>query len=315
MKKMESTSEVGSISTRPSMLQMMKRVPSTTTLHILQAVLFSFCGIASADDGSQFWLKYPRVDDGERLKHHQRMISAINVPGESETCQIIRDELKKGLQGLLGKEVPFTTAIGTVNSLVVATPRSSEIVRRSEFVAPLESLGREGYLIKSAETNGTKLTVIGANEDLGLLYGSFHFLRLIQTGQPLDHLDIVSRPRVQYRLLNHWDNLDGSIERGYAGKSLWKWDELPEQIDPRYHDYARANASIGINGAVLNNVNANPSILKAEYLEKIAVLANVLRRTAFGCSSPSISLLRPRLALMWKAIERVASAISQLQTR
>jgi alpha-glucuronidase len=277
MKKMESTSEVGSIFTRPSMLQMMQRVPSTTALHILWAVLFSFYGIAFADDGYQLWLKYPRVDDEERLKDYQRMISAIDVPGGSETCQIIRDELKKGLQGLLGKDVPFTMAIGTVNLLLVATPRSSEIVRRSEFAVPLESLGPEGYLIKSAETNGAKLTVIAANGDLGLLYGSFHFLRLIQTGQPLDHLDIVSRPRVQYRLLNHWDNLDGSIERGYAGKSLWKWGELPEQIDPRYHDYARTNASIGINGAVLNNVNANPSILRAEYLEKIAVLANVFR--------------------------------------
>ncbi len=93
----------------------------------------------------------------------------------------------------------------------------------------------------------------------------------------MDHLDVVSTPRIEYRLLDHWDNLDGSIERGYGGRSLWKWDELPAKIDDRYRDYARANASIGINGAVLNNVNANPVILTPAYLKKVAALADVFR--------------------------------------
>jgi alpha-glucuronidase len=78
-------------------------------------------------------------------------------------------------------------------------------------------------------------------------------------------------------MLNHWDNVDGSIERGYAGGSLWKWYELPERIDPRYRDYARANASLGINGTVVNNVNASARFLTAEYLQKVAALAGVFR--------------------------------------
>ena len=83
----------------------------------------------------------------------------------------------------------------------------------------------------------------------------------MQTRQPLERLDLVERPRIDRRLLNHWDNLDGTIERGYAGPSLWTWHELPGRIDPRIEDYARANASIGINGTVLNNVNAHPDLL------------------------------------------------------
>jgi alpha-glucuronidase len=78
-------------------------------------------------------------------------------------------------------------------------------------------------------------------------------------------------------MLNHWDNLDGSIERGYAGKSLWRWSELPDKIDPRYRDYARANASIGINAASLNNVNADAIFLSSEYLKKVAAIADVFR--------------------------------------
>jgi alpha-glucuronidase len=101
----------------------------------------------------------------------------------------------------------------------------------------------------------------------------------MQTGQSFKNIDVCSKPKIQYRLLNHWDRLDGSISdnRGYAGKSLWKWDEMPDKVDPRYKDYARANASIGINGVVPNSINADPTILKPEYLKKVAKLADVFR--------------------------------------
>src|SRR5256886_12029747 len=79
------------------------------------------------------------------------------------------------------------------------------------------------------------------------------------------------------RLLDHWDNLDGTVERGYAGASLWEWARLPDSINPRYTDYARANASVGINGVVLTNVNADARILTAAYLVKVAALARVFR--------------------------------------
>jgi alpha-glucuronidase len=119
--------------------------------------------------------------------------------------------------------------------------------------------------------------LVTANSATAVLTGTFHFLRLLQTHQDISALDITSRPRIRHRILAHWDNLDGSIERGYAGRSLWNWDELPNKIDARYHDYARACASIGINGTCLNNVNANAKSLTTEYLEKTAALADVFR--------------------------------------
>ncbi|HTY50103.1 MAG TPA: hypothetical protein VMB48_10460, partial [Steroidobacteraceae bacterium] len=113
---------------------------------------------------------------------------------------------------------------------------------------------------------------------VGALYGVFRFLRLLQTDRSIARLDITSRPRIERRVLDHWDNLDGSVERGYAGASLWDWQKLPGYLDPRYTDYARACASVGINGSVLNNVNADARILTPLYLQKVAALAGVLRR-------------------------------------
>ncbi|RPJ00142.1 MAG: alpha-glucuronidase, partial [Chloroflexi bacterium] len=115
------------------------------------------------------------------------------------------------------------------------------------------------------------------NTDIGVLYGAFRFLRHLQTYKPLDDLSIISAPEIKLRMLNHWDNLDGTIERGYAGFSLWDWHKLPDYISPRYRDYARANASIGINGTMLTNVNSSVLMLTPQYLSKAAALADVFR--------------------------------------
>ncbi|HEX6464040.1 MAG TPA: alpha-glucuronidase family glycosyl hydrolase, partial [Vicinamibacterales bacterium] len=136
----------------------------------------------------------------------------------------------------------------------------------------LAGVGDEGFVIRSTRWRTHPVTVIAANTDVGVLYGAFHFLRLIQTGASLDRLSVSSRPRLALRLLDHWDNLDGSVERGYAGKSIW-WPAP----DARATQYARADASIGINGAVLNNVNADPRVLTAPYLQKTAAIAKTLR--------------------------------------
>ena len=125
--------------------------------------------------------------------------------------------------------------------------------------------------------NGKSVLLLTANEDIGILYGVFRVLRLMQIRQDLTGLHLVDAPKIQLRLLNHWDNLDRTIERGYAGFSLWNWQKLPEFIDRRYIDYARANASIGINATVLTNVNANALVLTPAYLDKVAALSKVFR--------------------------------------
>src|SRR5690606_33345836 len=156
------------------------------------------------------------------------------------------------------------------NVLIAGTPASSEIVAGLGLDERLGEVGEEGYLLLTTTVQGKNATVIAANADTGVLYGVLHLLRLVQTTRPIDNLDIASAPKVRHRVLNHWDNLDRTVERGYAGFSLWDWHRLPDYLDPRYTDYARANASLGINGTVLTNVNANAMVLTPMYLEKAA---------------------------------------------
>src|SRR5262249_53484888 len=148
---------------------------------------------------------------------------------------------------------------------------------RLKWERQLADLGPEGFVIRSIKREGRPVTVIASSGEVGVLYGVFYFLRLIETLRPISSLDVSEKPRLRLRVLNHWDNLDGTIERGYAGSSLWDGRALPERVDPRLRDYARANASVGINGAVLNNVNANAQSLSAEYLRKTAAIADVFR--------------------------------------
>lgn len=121
---------------------------------------------------------------------------------------------------------------------------------------------------------------ISSPSEAGLLYGAAHLVRLHRMGADSTGLHILENPAYTLRLLNHWDNLDGTIERGYAGHSIWRWDELPDSLSPVYDEYAMRCAEVGINGAVLNNVNASPRILSAEYLAKVKAIADRLR--AYG---------------------------------
>jgi alpha-glucuronidase len=244
---------------------------------IFLIILFCRHNLILADDGYELWMKYRKIDDANQLNEYQKAISSVVVIGKSRTSQIVRDELHRGLSGLLGKEIPVTESVSQSGSVLVGTIEDSDLIKGSITPNVMIGLGREGFFIFTKAIDGSPAIVITANGDNGLLYGTFHLLRLIQTGVDLTDFKLVSAPKIQYRLLDHWDNLNGTVERGYAGKSLWKWDQLPDNIDPRYVDYARANASIGINGTVLNNVNANPDILKQEYLIKVAKLAEVFR--------------------------------------
>ncbi|HWN39071.1 MAG TPA: alpha-glucuronidase family glycosyl hydrolase [Gammaproteobacteria bacterium] len=229
---------------------------------------------ARAEDGYDLWLRY-RPLAAERREAVTRMAAAIVSPAQvSATMSAAVTELQTGIAGLTARKVPITSA-AMDGALVIGTPRASPLI--AGLALPLAPLAHDGYLIRTLVLDDRRVTVIAANEDIGVLYGAFAWLRLAQTGSGLADLDVVSSPRIGLRLLEHWDNLDGSVERGYAGASLWDWWRLPDYLEPRYVDYARANASIGINGAVLNNVNAQAEILTAPYLGKVAALASVFR--------------------------------------
>jgi alpha-glucuronidase len=233
--------------------------------------------VAPAEDGYRLWLRYDPIQEPAQVRAYRNSASSIVVEGRSPTARALCQELQRGLSGLLGTAVRATAGVPRNGAVVAGTPASSPWIARLGWEQELQPLGPSGYVIRSTRVHGLDLTVIASQGEVGALYGAFHFLRLIGTGQSIEKLDVTERPRIARRVLDHWDNLDGTIERGYAGASLWRWSELPGRVDPRISDYARANASIGINGTVLNNVNASPQSLSHEYLEKTVVLARTLR--------------------------------------
>jgi alpha-glucuronidase len=243
--------------------------------HYLAATETSAPPPPADEDGYKLWLRY--LPPGEAATGYRRGVRQIRVDGSSPTLNIIRDELHLAISTLMGSPVGATESGLTEGTIIVGTPASSSVVRDLSWGDVLRGLGDEGYVIRSTRIDGKAVTVIAANREVAALYGSFHYLRLMQTGRSLERMDIAERPALQLRLMNHWDNPNGTIERGYAGRSLWQWDELPDKISPRYADYARACASIGINGAVVNNVNAAVQILSPEHLRKVAALADVWR--------------------------------------
>jgi len=238
--------------------------------------LFFFTSLY-AEDGYRLWLRYDAVTDHKVIKEYRRIIKGWVVEGDSPVLAVAKKELQTGLDGLLGESVPEMVSPAGKGVILAGTPDGSPLIASLNIEDKLSSLGKEGYILMNTRFRNKKVLLIAANDDIGVLYGIFHFLRLIQTCEPLKNLSVISSPKIKVRLLNHWDNLDRSVERGYAGLSLWDWKELPDVSDQRYTDYARANASIGINGTVLTNVNANALILTKDYLVKVAALADVFR--------------------------------------
>jgi alpha-glucuronidase len=249
---------------------------SVAHLAALSLVLIGMGSRANAETGYDLWLRYAPLGEPQRSAVRP-VVAAILVEGRSKTATVVAAELRRGLRGLLGAEPRASEKVDADGTVLVGTPKGSPLVAKLGLVGQLSSLGEEGFLIRSIRIGRHPVTVIASAGDAGTLYGTFHFLRLLETGAPIDRLDVKERPRLTRRILNHWDNLDGTIERGYAGASLWRWSELPGRVDPRILDYARANASLGLNGTVLNSVNAKPESLSLGYLQKTAAIADALR--------------------------------------
>ena len=230
---------------------------------ILLFTVLTSLHVSAQSDGSQLWL-------GKQYANSCQVISQLP---DDATAKIAKQELENNWRGK-NVELKIDKAL---------------------------NLG-EGYnLYARPAQQGDNIqyeATITASNPIGLLYGAYELIRLQNTdayntgsGNQQNFskaIDETEKPQVGLRILNHWDNLDGSIERGYAGKSIFKWEEIKlgkngkgGSISKSLHDrlitYARANASIGINGSVLNNVNASPKMMTAEYINKVRVIANILR--------------------------------------
>ncbi|MDQ8185329.1 alpha-glucuronidase family glycosyl hydrolase [Pelagicoccus sp. SDUM812002] len=231
----------------------------------LLAASLCYTTLSYAEDGYRLWLRYEPIENEAIAASYRDAIGPVFAEAKSKTAKIAIDELDRGLNGLLG-----TNRSSLPPHLLVGTPQTAHI---KELGLDLSELGDEGYLLTRHGDN----TVIAANTDQGVLYGVFAFLRHLQTQSPLQDLQVASAPKIDHRLLNHWDNLTRTIERTMVGASIFNWFDLPYYIEPYYHDYARACASVGINGTVLTNVNANATVLRPQFLEKVKALADTFR--------------------------------------
>ena len=239
---------------------------------VLLALTLFIISSLKAEDGYDLWLRYQKIINTSLLGQYKKQIGEPVVLGNSQTISIVKTELSNAFAGLTGTSYRILSTANNAASFIAgisSSPILSSFVKKEE----LDMIGQEGFIIKAKPGK----TIITSNTDIGLLYGVFHLLRLMQTQQQISNLNIISSPELDLRLLNHWDNLNRTVERGYAGFSIWNWHTLPDYIDKRYIDYARANASIGINGTVLTNVNANATILTRPYLEKVKALADLFR--------------------------------------
>ncbi len=249
----------------------------STMKSVLIIILLFIFSAGHSEDGYRLWLRYDPISDVTKRKEYAALLKYLVLEQTSPTFNVAEKELKLALNGLLGLNLTTTNVIQEAGAIILGTPASSKIIASLNLHDKLRSLGDEGFSILATSVKGKKCIVVAGNKDVGVLYGTFHLIKLIQTYQVLQNIYVQNTPRIKHRILNHWDNLDRTVERGYAGFSLWDWHKLPDYIDPRYYDYARANASIGINGSVVTNVNSNAQILTEPYLQKVAALANVFR--------------------------------------
>ena len=230
---------------------------------ILLFTVLTSLHVSAQSDGSQLWL-------GKQYANSCQVISQLP---DDATAKIAKQELENNWRG---KNVEL---------------KIDKSLNLGEGYNIYARPAQQGDNIQYEAT-------ITASNPIGLLYGAYELIRLqntdaYNTGSGNQHnfskaIDETEKPHVGLRILNHWDNLDGSIERGYAGKSIFKWEEIKlgkngkgSSISKSLHDrlitYARANASLGINGSVLNNVNASPKMMTAEYINKVKIIANILR--------------------------------------
>ena len=231
------------------------------------------------ESGYDLWLRYAQISSTNYIKKAQHYIGYVVTPDASrQVIDSAYKELLRGLPGLYGIEsIPTAEKIDKTGALILGTasdPTVAEIASANE----LSVTDKDGYLIKKVTVDGNDVTLILGESDSGVLYGTFKLLEILSTETDISDLNVSDAPKIQWRVLNQWDNWDGSIERGYSGKSIYDWTTLPKMNDTRIEDFARANASVGINTIVINNVNSSTNYIDTRYLNKVAAVAKVFGR-------------------------------------
>jgi alpha-glucuronidase len=265
---------------------------STFKFAIVAAVLLLPC-LLRAETGAEAWLRYAPLEESVRVKY-QSLPSSVVVLGDSVVIQTARAEMVRGVRGMLGKTLREDGGQIQEASIVLGTIANLHAAGIDLKASPELGTNNNGLWIKTARVAGFSCIVITGSDDRGVLYGVFAFLRKIAGLQDVAVLDEVQQPYAPIRWVDQWDNLDGRIERGYAGSSIF-FDGGSVRTDlTRARDYARLLASLGINGCTINNVNANPKVLEDSFLPQLAHVADVFRPWGVRVSI-SVNLSSPKV--------------------
>ncbi|GLB51873.1 xylan alpha-1,2-glucuronidase [Neptunitalea chrysea] len=236
-------------------------------------ILFFSCNFCFSQSSEELWLSYSQPLNNKLKETYTSKIKHIQIKTFSETGEIIKTELQMLATKMLDTSISFTS---TTPQIIIAKIDNLD----SKFKQKINSqslVNNESFIIQTITVHQKDLLIITGKTDISLLYGTYCFIKQLQLHKDISSISITDSPKIQLRILNHWDNLDGTVERGYAGFSIWDWHLLPGFKKEIYYEYARANASIGINGTVLNNVNSNAYILTSPYLQKVKTLADIFR--------------------------------------
>ncbi len=233
---------------------------------------------AAAEDGHAAWLRYAPLEPSVRGRAAALMPETLVIYGDSAPVLRARDELVRGIRGMVGHEVRADRPEGSRRTLVIGTVES--VARGNPGFVVNPPLGRDGYIIDrlpAGKDGAPRGMVIAGESDRAVLYGVFAYLRTLALGRLTADYKERSSPAAPLRWLNHWDNLDGTIERGYGGRSIF-WESGRVRGDlTLVNDYGRLLASLGINAISITSVNANPLFLTPEFLPQIARVADVFR--------------------------------------
>ncbi|MFC4321170.1 alpha-glucuronidase family glycosyl hydrolase [Litchfieldia salsa] len=234
-------------------------------------------------DDYSCWLQYTSISNREWVEHHQSLLSQIIVLNGSMVVKSAKQELFEAIKSMAGITPTLSNELTSQYGIVLATykdhPSLTDHLSSEEF----QNLNEEGYIITSFHSGSQRQLLIVGKTDIGVLYATFHLLRLIKMEENLDDLYIVESPKNQIRMINEWDNMDGSIERGYAGDSIYyENNRFTGDVD-RLKDYARLLSSVGINGVSINNVNVHEietNLITSRFLPDVARVAEIFR--AYG---------------------------------
>ena len=240
---------------------------------ILTAALALVC--LHAESGYDAWLRYQPIEGPALAPVRASLPAVVTALNDADPEAAARGELIRGLRGLVGRTLRAEAQIPRESAIVLGTlDELSRAAPQWRLEAPLTE---DAYWLKTVVDHDIRYIVVTASNPRGVLYGAFALLRKISLGQPVDSLDERSTPYAPIRWVNHWDNLDGSIERGYGGRSIF-WENGHARADlARVADYGRLLASIGINGCSINNVNADPRLLTPEMIAEVARIAAAFR--------------------------------------